>query len=721
MRTASVTGLTATGAVVDGRAANHPAPAPAAASAHRRDIQGLRAVAVLLVALGHAGVPFLPGGFVGVDVFFVLSGFLITGLLLAEARSRGSVSLLDFYVRRARRILPAAALTLLVTNVAAFYALNFVRAQQAVDDSLHAGAFAANFHFAARGVDYFAQGEPPSPVLHYWSLSVEEQFYVVWPLLLSVLVFGVALRRRRRAAARCERRLLAVVLLLALASLAYSIQLTATAPTDAYFSPLTRAWELGLGATIAICASTLERIPEAGKVAMGWAGLAAIGVAATAFSEQTPFPGCAALLPTVGTGLAVVAGIGAGGARLSVGRLLSLRPMFMIGDRSYAFYLWHWPVLILAAAYAGHALSVPVKLGLVTGAFLLSCVSYALVENPIRHRVRGRKATALVVALCMAAFLGTSAASLAAINRAAQRFDASPTGAPVAVRTAGGSGTSTAKGALPAVIAAVGAVRRGAPIPAHLSPPIGKLGGVPHEYALPNPCIGHDVSPRVATRICRTGDVSSRKLIVLLGDSHAWMWLPAVVEMARRDHWAVVPLLRLGCTPGRWMGPEGDAGCEAWYSWAVRQVGTLHPDVTLVSGSLSKKRSSFARAGVDNLVSAARTLQVSGRVVVIGDPEGLEQSPVDCLLSRQASMATCATTWPSQTLEVGDEVARRAREAGTGFLGTRQLLCYERTCPAVIGRTIAWADNNHVSGTYSAWVAPAFRAAFLQAAASAGR
>jgi len=260
-------------------------------------------------------------------------------------------------------------------------------------------------------------------------------------------------------------------------------------------------------------------------------------------------------------------------------------------------------------------------------------------------------------------------------------------------------------------------VQRGAPIPAHLTPPIDKLGGVPRKYALPDPCIGHDVNPRFATRICRTGDVSAKKLIVLMGDSHAWMWLPAVVEMARRDHWAVVPLLRLGCTPGRWMGPAGDAGCEAWYRWAVRQVGALRPGVTLVTGSLSKKGSSFARAGVDSLVSAARTLQASGRVVVIGDPEGLEQSPVDGLLSRHASMATCATTWSSQTLQVGDEVARRAREEGAGFLGTRQLLCYERTCPAVIGHTIAWADNNHVSGTYSAWVAPAFRAAFLRATA----
>src|SRR5438034_635988 len=166
----------------------------AASTPHRADIQGLRALAVLLVVLAHAGVSFLPGGFVGVDVFFVLSGFLITGLLLAEARAHGSVSLLDFYVRRARRILPAAALTLLATDIAAFFLLNFVRARGTVEDSLHAAGFAANFQFAGRGVDYFARADPPSPLLHYWSLSVEEQFYVAWPLLLSIALFGVALR-----------------------------------------------------------------------------------------------------------------------------------------------------------------------------------------------------------------------------------------------------------------------------------------------------------------------------------------------------------------------------------------------------------------------------------------------------------------------------------------------------------------------------------------------
>jgi peptidoglycan/LPS O-acetylase OafA/YrhL len=166
---------------------------------HRDDIQGLRAVAVLLVVLDHAGVSFLRGGYVGVDVFFVLSGFLITGILLAGAGKHGHVSFVDFYIRRARRILPAAALTLVATIVAAYYLLNYVRAKEAVWDSFWAAFFAANIRFAHEGTDYFAQGQPPSPVQHYWSLAVEEQFYLVWPALLSLTLFGVMRLRRSRA------------------------------------------------------------------------------------------------------------------------------------------------------------------------------------------------------------------------------------------------------------------------------------------------------------------------------------------------------------------------------------------------------------------------------------------------------------------------------------------------------------------------------------------
>ena len=694
-----------------------PPPAVTHASpAHRADIQGLRAVAVLLVVLGHAGVGFVSGGFVGVDVFFVLSGFLITGLLLAEARAHGRLSLVEFYLRRARRILPAAALTLLVTNLAAFSLFNFVRAREAVHDGLHAGAFAANFRFAGRGVDYFAESDPPSPVLHYWSLSVEEQFYLVWPLLLSIALFGAAVWRRRRGADGKERRVLVVVLVLTVGSLAWSVHHTATAPIGAYFSPLTRAWELGLGAAIAVAASTLARTPAAARVVMGWAGGTAIVVAAVAFSEETAFPGAAALLPTVGTALAIVAGMGSRIPRLAIGRLLALRPMFVVGDRSYALYLWHWPVLILADAYAGSELPLSAKLGLMLGAFLLSCLSYALVENPIRRRVRSRRATVLVLVVSTAALLGTASVSLAGIDRAQQRFENPASGGtPAATAELAGATTIGTKGALPAVVAAVGAARRADPIPSGLTPRFGDLKGLPPAYAPPNECIGHDVSPKVTTPICRIGESSSRKVVVLMGDSHAMMWLPALIEMARRDHWAVVPLLRLGCTPWKWTTGYGPEACRGWYRWAIRQIAQLRPRLTLIGGSIDERPTAITRAAIEGVVAAAQAVHASGQAVVIGDPEGLDRDPVDCILSRHASMAKCTTTWSRQALELYDEVARRVTRLGAGFLRTRGFVCFEGRCPAVIARTIVWVDSNHLSAAYSARLGKAFGAGLAQA------
>src|SRR5439155_18478504 len=348
----------------------------------------------------------------------------------------------------------------------AFFLLNFVRARGAIVDSLNAAAFAANFHFAAIGVDYFARQAPPSPILHYWSLSVEEQFYLVWPVLLSLALFGVAARRRRPGAAGAgdERRLLRVLVVLAVASLGWSIYLTQAVSATAYFSPFARAWELALGATIAVGASTLERTPPALRLIMGWTGVAAVAYSAAAFSDGTPFPGAFALVPTIGTVLAIVAGMGSGTPRFSVGRVLSLRPMCVIGDRSYALYLWHWPVLIIAAEYAGHDLGVGVKIGLMLAAFVVSCVSYALVENPIRRKMRSPAATVLVVAVSVAAVLATATVSLAAIAREQNRFAGRAAGAPPAIAT-GSYRFARAHGALPAVVAAVGAARRSAPIP----------------------------------------------------------------------------------------------------------------------------------------------------------------------------------------------------------------------------------------------------------------
>jgi hypothetical protein len=271
--------------------------------------------------------------------------------------------------------------------------------------------------------------------------------------------------------------------------------------------------------------------------------------------------------------------------------------------------------------------------------------------------------------------------------------------------------------AIPSVIAAVDGAKRGEPIPEHLIPPAATIKLYPRRYTVSRACLAHNPGRVVPSKVCRTGDAKSNKPIVLLGDSHAFMWLPAVTVMARGEGFAVVPLLRFGCTPEKWFtsrGPDGPI-CRAWLRWAIGEVRRLRPAVTLVGGSVGETPSSQTRAATAGMITAARTLKARGRVVVIGDPEGLSTNPVRCLATPRATLGTCMTTWPSSALAAYDEVARGTRAAGVAFLRTRGFVCFKRQCPAVVRHTIVWVDTNHLTGLYSAQVAAPFRAAFLRA------
>jgi peptidoglycan/LPS O-acetylase OafA/YrhL len=342
----------------------------------RPDVEGLRAVAILLVVLFHAGVPWLTGGFVGVDVFFVISGFVITGLLLREHASSGGNRLIAFYGRRSRRIIPAATLVILVTVFAAYHWLGFLTGNDTARAGRAASLFYSNFYFIHTGTNYLASQAPPSALQNFWSLSVEEQFYVVYPtifILISLFWRRFDIRYRLMVGLICGIG----------ASLAWSIHQTSTNEIAAFFSPFCRAWELALGALVAVASPYLARVPTAIAMTMSWLGLMGIAAAALLYNSATTYPGSAALLPVVGTAL-VVAG-GTAHPQLGSESLLARTPFQWMGKLSYSLYLWHWPILIVAAQYAGHPLSVGDNLLWLLGALGLSVVSFFLVENPIRH------------------------------------------------------------------------------------------------------------------------------------------------------------------------------------------------------------------------------------------------------------------------------------------------------------------------------------------------
>ena len=353
-------------------AASQAAPAPPAARGHfRPDIEGLRAVAVLAVLAYHVRLPGFAGGLIGVDVFYVISGFLITGLLRRELLSTGGINFVTFYARRARRLLPAALLVIAVTVVVSFFTLSRLRFPDVAGDAAAAALYVSNYRFVLNATDYLAAGTDPSPLLHYWSLGVEEQFYLFWPLLIFL---GAALLSARRLAL--------VIVPVAIVSLIACIMWTDIAAQWAFFSLPTRAWELALGALIEI---GLLRLPaRAGTrvaTATGWLGLGLVLFAVAWITPDTPFPGTVAIIPVVGAGLLIMAG-----ARSSAtpSRWLATSVPRWFGQISYSLYLWHWPLLILVPIMIGRD-DLPTRLLLAVAAVGIAALSTRYIEIPFRE------------------------------------------------------------------------------------------------------------------------------------------------------------------------------------------------------------------------------------------------------------------------------------------------------------------------------------------------
>lgn len=379
---------------------------PQAVSGYRPEIDGLRAVAVGAVILFHAGFRQVGGGFVGVDVFFVISGYLITRIILSELE-RGTFSLVDFYERRARRILPALFLVLIVSLVLGWFLLDPPGMKDFSQSLVAVALFGSNVYFW-RTSGYFDGAGEEKPLLHTWSLGVEEQFYLLYPLLLLLLW-------------KKGRRIILPLLFIGfVASLALAEWGSSEFPIAAFYLLPTRAWELLLGGVVALLMTRPQFIPEgrAVKEILGWVGAVLIGVAALFYSEQTPFPGVYALVPTVGTALIILFS----SQNTSLGQILGSRVFVGIGLISYGAYLWHQPLF----AFARHAIpSGPgreVFLVLAVVSLGLAYLSWRFVEKPWRTRSRFSRKTVFSFAAAGTVLL-VLMGSLGTTNGFASRFD----------------------------------------------------------------------------------------------------------------------------------------------------------------------------------------------------------------------------------------------------------------------------------------------------------
>ena len=684
----------------------------------RGDIQGLRAVAVLIVVAAHAGLPFLPGGFVGVDVFFVISGYLIAGLLYREVLLTGQVSIGSFWARRARRILPAATLVTVVTVIASLAWMSLLDARQVVIDALWASAFAANIHFAQQGVFYFAQDTGPSPLQHYWSLAVEEQFYVVWPLLLVGCLAVARLVSPRRGRARVERlprtAVLTMLVVLSLASLAWSIYGTVASPTTTYFSTLARAWELGLGALVALVPPTaIRRLTRLSLEAMALTGLVMLGIACVLITPETPYPGIAAMLPVLGTAMLLMAGSvgGTPGKRTFSSRVLATAPMKMVGDWSYSLYLWHWPVLIMAPIALGRELTAFEKAVAVLVVITLSAYSYRFVEMPFRaggpaHRLPRRQALVLYPVSAALIFATAAGAWWWTGLQGGEQGDNPP------ITVAGGPIDGMHANTEALVRASVTAARDKRAVPSNLTPDLLNLR---NSIADVGEC---DYEENV-DKLCPHGVEDGSRTLVVIGDSHARAWIPAFNRIIEAGDWKAYYLVKPQCTAAHVTiasleSDEPFTDCSDFQDWVIDQVAELEPDLVVVASSPpvngvfddGKRLTSVdaiipvLRAGYDSLF--LELSQYAQEVALVRDVPKSPDDPATCLSTGSPSLGDCMFEPVERSTQLGDVAVQSAQGSGIEVVDPTPWLCYQGECPIVIGGTLSYRDTDHITTEYAA-------------------
>ncbi len=687
----------------------------------RPDIEGLRAVAVLAVVLFHADVPGVGGGYVGVDVFFVISGFLITGLLWREANTSGTVGLRRFYGARARRLLPASATVGVITMIASVALLPPLQVKSVINDGITSALYVGNYWFIMRGVDYFASHKAASPFQHYWSLGVEEQFYLVWPALILGTAWLIRhVRRRTRAEATSSQRPYLVVLaLVAAMSFALSLAATPWAPAVAFFSLPTRAWQLAVGGLVALTAGQWRRLPPLAAAIAGWAGLALILLACTWLSATTLYPGIAALLPIVGA--ALVIGAGCATPSQGCGRALAVSPMRAIGRVSYSWYLWHWPVLLLAPALLGHSLGLVGRLAaaLVSGG--LAVLTLRFIENPLRFAAALRRSPGRSLALGGAVTAVAVCVGLALLAVVPIPVGRGPAAAALTVTVAippTGSDMEVQHG-FAQVQAAVAASADLKAVPSNLDPPFAEVEAEQTAYmgkgCLRTPLQGGQPE-------CATGDTASTTTVALVGDSHAAIWNPAFQQIAEQRHWrletlakAACPLMELrGTSPFRRL-VELFEHCEQWRAEIIARLGSEHPRLVVVSAyrgygtdeSLTGFNA-YDPAWIDSLTRLVQQLRGTGAEVLVLGPVPDPHSDVPTCLSAHLDDVTACTPRRSTAVnEPGIAAESAATKAGGGqYADLTELFCTTDRCPVIVGNTLVYVDSSHLTFEYSRLLAP---------------
>lgn len=652
----------------------------------RRDIQGLRAIAVGAVVVYHANPQWLPGGYIGVDVFFVISGFLITLQLLRRQERTNTLSLWDFYARRIRRLLPVAVCVLLASLIAAKLLLPPLMLIDVGNDARATSLYLSNMWFAFNGTDYLAN-QSPSLFQHYWSLAVEEQFYLLWPLLLLLL------KRRRRLA-------VAIIVILTLTSFIGCALLTFGHKPYAFFSLPSRAWEFGLGAIVAMFAPKLTTVSKNMAVSLGWLGLGGIAASTLLFSDLTAFPGWVAMIPVAATALVIAAGVSPHG-RSSLERLLGLKPLQILGNVSYSLYLWHWPVFLVAGYLTNHSTDALLMVSLIAGSVMLSLLSFTFIEQPLRdapflrkriYRSYGFSAVVTVIALAASFAFGTPG-----------HLDAG--------RSVEPSSEFSAKADLPTTPF----------VPDNMTPSLAEARN--SVSAVFNDGCHVAVTP-VSSPTCSYGAPNSSQTIVLFGDSHAAQWFTPLAASAKASGFGLVSLTKSACPSVPMTTRNENLGsvytqCDTWRENSLQRIRNIRPQAVVVANWANHYRQSgvfegdFVKAWESGLQKLSDELPSGTKMIVIGDNPTWTSAPNLCLSAHVDDAGVCSLLPHTIERDVYAVERSAAQRKGGVFLPVADWLCPNR-CGLVFGNILAYRDEHHITNSLAEALRPRLDEALAQ-------
>lgn len=691
----------------------------------RADLQGLRAIAVGAVVLNHT-TAWPHGGFIGVDVFYVISGFLITGLLLREHARTGSISFSDFYLRRARRIAPAALVVIAATTIAAFALWFTPRAAQTALDGLAAMFFTENWHLIRQGADYLQAAGPTSPLQHYWSLSVEEQFYIVWPLAV-LLLLALGLRFARPSTPIRIVAVAAVAL-----SFAWCLFATAHSGAFAYFDTFSRAWELGAGAVIALFSNQLAGIGRRLGTVLTVSGT--LGLVASCFllTSQSAFPGPWAAAPVVSTAFVIIGGFNAA----SISTLPLSNPLSQyVGKISYSLYLWHFPVVVFGASLAfSHAAEVGWEFVLIIG---LSVLSFHFIEDPARTaRWLGAGGARKMSRRSVDALVGVGVAAVLITTSAIQVVG------PGAVSDASAVRHAVSRSALPATTVApfpsegrlsvaIDAALTSPSWPDDLEPSLNDLDSSQEAASMQTVAPGCRNTVGNRSPLTCTYNTQGVRTAFVVGDSVALSWVPAVVAALGHD-WKVLAIGYANCPVAvtAMVGPSGPA-CTQAKRTMLGSLASRHPDLVITSSAQSslsavavpadgRSTADAWRDGTAEFVKAAA--RTGAHVVIIGNPPaGIDAQQCATRVSGPRScVSTLSRDWTVKS-DAEQSALRAADVPHSEYIDVSRWLCSRRgLCPAYIDDTMVRFDEGHLTAAFSSRLGVVLRDRLEQADPSLG-